>query len=431
MDNKGSELNSFIIIDYDYEGSNGRVQSSTITSSVTDVSIYKEELKLINTVNVNYVSTKEIYEYTFIAINSGEVILKNVIIQDSLGPNIKFIYGSVKVNNCINGDVDITYGVDIGEILPGDVVKVSFKVNIIGVPIERKIFNKGKALYISEGIKDKQEGEVNYSIIESNSVVVNIISGDIKITLDSDTTVVKTEGNVHCKMMVENLVNIKSQDIRLFIGNSKDIKANPNSVSIDGIKIEKVDFYEGIALGDLEPREYHSIEYQVVISKYAKGQIKHMAFAEYNISSKSNHVVSNENKTSNLAVRILTVMEKYYMETDFYTNLRIRNPGEDIDVKGINMKVDILNYKYIKEEGITKALIYGEIRTIAAYINVKTKQIEFVETRDNLNQEIQIPKVVNEIGEISAIALKGKYYIDNHIKNIILKNIIKFEVNLI
>jgi len=431
VDNKRSELNSFLIVDYVYEGSNGRVQSSTITSSVIEVPIYKEELKLINTVNVNYVSSKAIYEYTFIAINSGDVILKNVIIQDSLGPNIKFISGSVKVNNYINGYADITNGVDVGEVLPGDVVTVSFKVKIIGIPVERKIFNKGKALYISEGFKGNKNGEVNYSTIESNSVVVNMILGDIKITLDSDRTVVKSEETVNYKMMVENLVNSKAEGIKLFIGNSKDIKANPNSVSIDGVKLEEVDFYEGIALGDLEPGEYHSVEYEGVISKYAEGEIKHMAFAEYNIYTTNNHEVSNENKTSNLAMRVLTVMEKYYVETDFQTNLKIKNPGDDIDVKGINMKVDIFNYKYIKSQGITKILIYGEIRTIVAYVDVKTKGIEFVKTRNNLNQEIQIPKMVNEVGEISAIALKGKYYIDEYIQNINLKNIIKFEVNLI
>jgi len=222
VDNKGSELNSFLIVDYDYEGSNGRVQSSTITSSVIEVPIYKEELKLINTVNVNYVSSKGIYEYTFIAINSGDVILKDVIIQDNLVPNIKFISGSIKVNNCIKGDADITHGVDIGEILPGNMVTVSFKVKVVGMPVERKIFNKGKASYISERIEENQNDEVNYSTIESNSVVVNVILGDIKITAKNVKSVILTDVKVRNVVVDDptNSVKITCND-NIYIDNVK------------------------------------------------------------------------------------------------------------------------------------------------------------------------------------------------------------------
>ncbi|MGL4849975.1 MAG: hypothetical protein ACRC28_13825, partial [Clostridium sp.] len=82
----------------------------------------------IKTVDKPFSNAGDTLTYTIKTTNNSTIALNNVVLGDTLPDGVDFIKGSVTINGILNSNANPENGVQVGDVIPGDSVLVSFKV---------------------------------------------------------------------------------------------------------------------------------------------------------------------------------------------------------------------------------------------------------------------------------------------------------------
>lgn len=115
-------------------------QSNSNTVNVVVLDLYKSANKTI-------VSLTEDLVYTIIISNTGLVTLLNPVFQDILPTCLSFVEGSFHIDGIPNPLEDPTVGVQFTDLLPGDIITVSFRANVSCIPCPPSFNNTASLMY--------------------------------------------------------------------------------------------------------------------------------------------------------------------------------------------------------------------------------------------------------------------------------------------
>ncbi len=123
---------------------------TTTTTTTTPITIEvnpNEPNTFIKTADINNVQLGDFTTYTLTFTNNGTIPANNVLITDVLPPEVTFYPNSVTVNGVSRPGSNLTIGILIGTVNPGESVVVRFIVQVTAEPRNSLIRNTARIRY--------------------------------------------------------------------------------------------------------------------------------------------------------------------------------------------------------------------------------------------------------------------------------------------
>lgn len=105
----------------------GSTQSNTST-----LNVYSADLDIIKQQDINKAKLGDIINYTITLYNRGDVELANILVTDVLSPALQLVQGSIRLGNETLNIVDLSQGINIPIMNPGDTVIITFAAKVTG-----------------------------------------------------------------------------------------------------------------------------------------------------------------------------------------------------------------------------------------------------------------------------------------------------------
>ncbi|MBE7118932.1 DUF11 domain-containing protein [Bacillus cereus] len=211
--------------------------------------------------------------YTVLLDNIGNTTATNIIFTDPIPNNTVFIEDSVRVGGVLLPGVNPANGIPIGDIIAGDFINVTFRVQVVSIP--NPIFTIGPGGPNSPVVNG---ASINYQFMTgpnlplvsrdttSNSVSTQINAGEIVAIKSVDKTFATTGDTLSYTISLSNPGNVSSQNV-IFT----DILPEGTSF-ISGTLIKNSSTQQignpanGITIGDINPGETVTIILQVLVT---------------------------------------------------------------------------------------------------------------------------------------------------------------------
>ncbi|EJS75061.1 DUF7507 domain-containing protein [Bacillus cereus] len=158
--------------------------------------------------------------YTVLLENVGNTTATNIIFTDSIPNNTVFIEDSVRVGGVLLPGVNPANGIPIGDIIAGDFINVTFRVQVVSIP--NPIFTIGPGGPSSPVVNG---ASINYQFMTgpnlplvsrsttSNSVSTQINSGEIVTVKSADKNFATIGDTISYTVSLSNPGNVTSQNI--------------------------------------------------------------------------------------------------------------------------------------------------------------------------------------------------------------------------
>ncbi|MFJ8215455.1 cell surface protein [Bacillus cereus] len=158
--------------------------------------------------------------YTVLLDNIGNSTATNIIFTDSIPNNTVFIEDSVRVGGVLLPGINPANGIPIGDIIAGDFINVTFRVQVVSIP--NPIFTIGPGGPNSPVVND---ASINYQFMTgpnlplvsrsttSNPVSTQINSGEIALVKSVDKTFATIGDTISYTITLSNPGNVTSQNI--------------------------------------------------------------------------------------------------------------------------------------------------------------------------------------------------------------------------
>ncbi|MGW6192349.1 DUF7507 domain-containing protein [Bacillus cereus] len=158
--------------------------------------------------------------YTVLLENIGNVTATNIIFTDPIPNNTVFIEDSVRVGGVLLPGVNPANGIPIGDIIAGDFINVTFRVQVVSIP--NPIFTIGPGGPNSPVVNG---ASINYQFMTgpnlplvsrsttSNSVSTQINSGEIVAVKSADKNFATIGDTISYTITLNNPGNVTSQNI--------------------------------------------------------------------------------------------------------------------------------------------------------------------------------------------------------------------------
>lgn len=148
------------------------ILAGTSSNKVT-TQLKQIELKVEKSVDKNSVKLGEQLNYSVLVKNTGNVTANNIIFIDTIPSGIELVANSVNVNGVIRNinTLSASSPLDLGLLLSGNIITVTFAVTVITIPTTGEIINNALINY-------------KYSVDPSNPVLLagSVISNSVTIT---------------------------------------------------------------------------------------------------------------------------------------------------------------------------------------------------------------------------------------------------------
>ncbi|MCC2472161.1 DUF11 domain-containing protein [Bacillus pacificus] len=158
--------------------------------------------------------------YTVLLENIGNTTATNIIFTDSIPNNTVFIEDSVRVGGVLLPGVNPANGIPIGDIIAGDFINVTFRVQVVSIP--NPIFTIGPGgpnspVVNGASIDYQFMAGPNLPLVSrnttSNSVSTQINSGEIALVKSVDKTFATIGDTISYTITLSNPGNVTSQNI--------------------------------------------------------------------------------------------------------------------------------------------------------------------------------------------------------------------------
>ena len=194
-------------VNYTFMTTEGRTVNGSEKSNVVEVRIETSQLEVSLQVERSHTFAGDILMYTVVVNNPGFVAATAAVLSVKFPQGVLFIPASVTINDMFSPQVTPDTGIDLGEIEPGNVVRVQYRVQVTRGPGVDQLSSMAVLKYISAG---KQE------VVYSNEVTLIIVEPQISIVKKVSTTVTAPGERVQYHLTISNhsnyAVDAKLQD---------------------------------------------------------------------------------------------------------------------------------------------------------------------------------------------------------------------------
>lgn len=226
----------------------------TVNVAVTD--IFKSADK------TNASLTEEI-TYTIIINNRGAVELINPILTDIIPNCLSFVPGSFSIDGVLDPLVDPNNGATLPNILPGQLLNISFRVRVICIPCPPKFVNTATLNY---GIETIEQGQIETNTITTNETVTTASTSTFKQLSREEYVKIPCQKpdaeeilNVLVDIDIINTKVIKTPSIKSLEGQN----LTGFKLIIEGILNQKVEY-----IADDKEQSVHAAHFKVPFSTF-------------------------------------------------------------------------------------------------------------------------------------------------------------------
>lgn len=245
-------------VNYEFDTTENRTVNGTEKSNIVEVRIETSSLEVNLQVDRSHTFAGDILMYTVLVSNPGFAAATDTVLTVRLPQGAIFIPASVTINEMFAPQVTPDAGIDLGEIGPGSVVRVQYRVQVTQVTGSQdpdRLSSEAVLKYLTAG---KQE------VVYSNVVTLIIIEPRISVVKTVSPAITTPGDTVQYHITVSNqsnyAVDAKLQDVLpvalVFV---------EGSLSWNGVKRPGANPNTGINLGTLTARSELHIQFEAQV----------------------------------------------------------------------------------------------------------------------------------------------------------------------
>jgi uncharacterized repeat protein (TIGR01451 family) len=294
-------------------------------SNANVVQVEEIDVTFSKTVDKSFVELGDNLTYTFDITNSSTIDIDNVVFTDIVPVGTSFIPGTFTIDTIVQPTANPNVGVNLGTIVTGTTLIVTFQVSIDSIPSPPDIINTGTIDFQVQ--VDPTEPPITLSEtsnpVTSEAVEVNV---DLIKSVDKDSA--KIGDTLTYTVNVSNTGTVTAQNV-LFT----DIPPNgttfiENSVLINGMQFLGADPSVGINLGNIPAGAIVQVVFQVdVTSIPVPNPTVNTASGNFDFQLGPTEPIENRTSDSN---EISTQIERVSLEMIKTSNKSVVTVGETI-----------------------------------------------------------------------------------------------------
>ncbi|MDK2802374.1 MAG: DUF11 domain-containing protein [Oscillospiraceae bacterium] len=329
------------------------------------ITIVDPKIALIKSANKVTTAVGETIIYSITARNDGNIPLDDVIIQDPLTPELKFVLGSVKIDNIDKIADSIISGVNIGSIGIGEYKILAFSALVISSS-SQPVINIANSSFRYTVDPTKPQ---NYGSNKSNPYTISIKNPHLSLEKTSDIEIAILDGTITYTVAITN-----DGDVDAIYSVFKDtlppnVSLIDGSFSINGKIINSVDIIHGVDIGTIYIDKTVIVKYSVkVISTNCKGNIINSAIVNFGYQTSNSSTITriDSDPATNSILQAISLFKQFNLEN--YLSIPEQKPDME-QINEITGLIEISNYYTIdtpiglSEEGQTltgnKLIIHG------------------------------------------------------------------------
>lgn len=242
--------------------------------------VYTNNIIIEKSVNKENAIVGDVLKYCVTVINECEVLINNVTIIDMLDESLKFVNGSVIVDEVPFISSNVLEGVDIGTLSPGEIKTLTFKAKIVERPTTGIIENESIAKFYYDA---NLNSHLYVTDKTSNTVVTYVDVAEIKIDKKSDKELATRGDIVTYEILLTNIGTVEARNILFMDAIPNEVSLIRNSVEINSKKVNYTDNLLSIYVGSIKPGESILVTYKVIVnSSNCSGLLINKASVKFN-----------------------------------------------------------------------------------------------------------------------------------------------------
>ncbi|WP_434751434.1 hypothetical protein [Paenibacillus amylolyticus] len=242
-------------VNYEFVTTEGRTVDGTEKSNVVEIGIETSRLEVSLQVERSHTFAGDILMYTVLVNNPGFAVATDAELTVTLPQGVIFIPASVTINDMFAPQVTPDTGIDLGEIGPGSVIRVQYRVQVTGGQGVSHLSSEAVLKYIVAGRRET---------VYSNVVTILIVEPQISIVKSVSPATAIPGDRVRYHIKVSNksnyAVDAKLQDVL-----PEALPFVEGSLSWNGVKRPGTNPNKGVDLGTLTARSELHIQFEAQV----------------------------------------------------------------------------------------------------------------------------------------------------------------------
>ncbi|MDR4985345.1 cell surface protein [Bacillus cereus] len=292
--------------------------TQTVSSNTVTTTINSAILTTTKIADKSIISVGDTITYTTTITNTGNTSATNITFTSAIPASTTFIPNSVTINGFQQPGAQPALGVNIPNIAPGEIVTVTFQVNVISIPPSSSIMGNDTILY--SYTVDPSAAPATTSI--STNIVTNpVLDAMITMVKSVDQTLVTLGDTITYTTILTNNGNTNATNITFTDLIPDGTTFITDSVTIDGITQIGLNPNTGITIGSIAPNSSISIAFQVTAtSTPVQNPIANSATASYTFIADPNAPIVSRTVTSNTVfttINTATILSSKQVDKSF------------------------------------------------------------------------------------------------------------------
>lgn len=237
-------------------------QATTTTNTVT-TQINVGSLALVKSVDKDYAKVSDTLTYTTVITNDGNVNALNLLFYDILQSELSFVAGTVRINGVVNPNLNPILGFTLGNLSPTQSITVTFDAKINSLPTPPQAVNKSQVEF---NYKINPQGSTLTITTFSNTVVTQIVKGQLTITKAVDKTIATVGDILTFTINVSNNGNVIANDAFFTDIPSTGATFKTGSVYVNGVNQPLFDPTVGFTLGNIGIGTVVTVKFEATVT---------------------------------------------------------------------------------------------------------------------------------------------------------------------
>ncbi|MGL5153253.1 MAG: DUF7507 domain-containing protein [Clostridium sp.] len=244
------------------------------------------------TADKQYASLGDTINYTIRVVNTGNVPVNNVIVQDTVPNGTSFVNNSILVNGVRRAGDNLTSGINLGTLAPGQQDIITFSVVVTSIPKVNPIPNSAVVNYTYTVDPNKPNGasgngNTNTVLTQINYADISPQTGGIVKSVDKPYADIGSE--VTYTVTLKNSGNVDANNIVLYDTIPQGTTFVPNSVFVNSSNVVGANPQTGINVGILEPNRITVVTFKVKVTSIPNGnKIPNQAIVDFTYTKDPN-----------------------------------------------------------------------------------------------------------------------------------------------
>ncbi|OSX97964.1 hypothetical protein BTJ45_05451 [Bacillus mycoides] len=217
-------------------------------SNTTLTTVNRGRFNVIKQVNRDATLVGDVLTYTVQITNTGTVTANNVQFIDTISAGASFVPNSVTVNGTLQLNLNPITGFEVGDILVGEMVIVTFQATVTNIPPSGTITNVANIT----GSFTLVPGEPPVVVTEpSNTTITRVNRGRFNVIKTVNKQATRLGDTLTYSVQVTNTGTVTATNVQFIDVPSPSLEFVSGSVQINGIPRVGLDPFVGFSLPDL------------------------------------------------------------------------------------------------------------------------------------------------------------------------------------